>query len=77
MTFEEYLDYWGRDLKAEERRETMIGNIMDILEDYDEETPDDLKQSIINEKSNEILKAWHKKAARSRCIAEFRKAADL
>ena len=55
----------------------MIGNIMDILEDYDEETPDDLKQSIINEKSNEILKAWHKKAARSRCIAEFRKAADL
>lgn len=77
MTFEEYLDYWGQDVKAEERRKTMVGNIMDILEDYDEETPEDLKNRIHLEKDIKTLKLWLKTAAKSNGIDEFRKTVNL
>lgn len=77
MTFEEYLDYWGRDIKRECKIESKIEDILEILGEQGENIPEDLRQQISSETNLEVLKKWHKEAARNNSIAEFRKVAGI
>ena len=85
MTFEEYLGYWGEDIKKksklegklEGKIEGKIEDIVEILEEYGESIPEDLRQQISSETDLEALKTWRRAASRSNSITEFRKAANL
>lgn len=52
-------------------RDTTIENIFDLLSDYGE-IPEDLKEQITDQKDVSVLRHWHKLAARSASIEEFR-----
>ena len=57
--------------RRDECRDNTIENIFDLLSDYGE-IPEDLKKQIIDQKEISILRHWHKLAARSGSIEEFR-----
>ena len=48
-------------------------NILDLLEDLGN-IPEDIHDRIYTEKNTEILRKWHKAAARAESFAVFRKA---
>lgn len=51
--------------------ESNVINILDLLSDYGE-IPEDLKEQITDQKDISVLRHWHKLAARSASIEEFR-----
>lgn len=57
--------------RRDEGRDTTIENIFDLLSDYGE-IPEDLKEHITDQKDISVLRHWHKLAARSASIEEFR-----
>lgn len=65
-----------KESKLEGKLETMKENIISLLEDYGF-IPDDVKSIILNEMNMETLKSWHKLAARSENMADFREKAEI
>lgn len=61
--------------RKDEHNDTIIENtvncIFDLLSDYGE-IPEDLKKQITDQKDISVLRHWHKLAARSASIEEFR-----
>ena len=55
-----------------EIRDATISNIFDLLSDYGQ-TPEDLKEQINSQKDISILRQWHKLAAKSDSIEDFRR----
>jgi len=66
MKFEEIIYY---ERKEAERRRRMK-DIWELLEDYGE-ISEELKEHMEREKSETVLKKWHKLAAKSKSIEEF------
>lgn len=66
MTLEDII-YYERE---EERLATQLQAILDLLEDYGE-IPDTLKQRLEEEIRFDVLKEWHKLAAKVESISEF------
>ena len=58
--------------RKDEIRDTTISNIFDLLSDFGQ-TPEDLKEQINSQKDISILRQWHKLAARSDSIEDFRR----
>lgn len=58
---------------TEASKSTLVNNIFDLLSDYCSEIPEDLKEQINNQKDISILRQWHKLAARSDSIEDFRR----
>lgn len=69
MTFEEYLYYQRRNAA----KETMVQNILELLEDYGE-IPNALKEKLEAVEDMDLLKKYHKFAAKVGSIAEFQAA---
>ncbi len=57
----------------EASKSTLVNNIFDLLSDYCSEIPEDLMEQINNQKDISILRQWHKLAARSDSIEDFRR----
>lgn len=66
----------ARDSRVEGKMEGIIESkaeaILELLEDYGE-IPEELKSKIMEQTDLEILRVWHKKAARANSIEEFAK----
>lgn len=62
--------------KLEGKLETMKENIISLLEDYGM-VSEDIKEIIFNEMDFEILKSWHKLAARADSIVDFKEKAGI
>ena len=73
MTFEEYVQYRERDARIESK----IEDIIEILEEYNDDIPEDLRQRIASETDLNVLKLWHKTAAGSRNITAFRESVGI
>ena len=58
---------------TEASKSTLVNNIFDLLSDYCSEIPEDLMEQINNQKDISILRQWHKLAARSDSIEDFRR----
>ena len=58
---------------TEASKSTLVNNIFDLLSDYCSEIPEDLKEQINNQKDISTLRQWHKLAARSDSIEDFRR----
>ena len=67
----EKADGWAKG-KADDRAEAVI----ELLEDLGE-LPDSLKKHIIEQTNLELLKKWHKAAAKAKSIEEFEQAIGL
>ena len=65
---EEYMTL--EDIIYFEREEERVQAILDLLEDYGE-IPDSLKQRLEEEIRFDVLKAWHKLAAKVESISDF------
>ena len=65
----------ARDNKAEGKIEGKIESILELLEDYGK-IPKKLRKLISEQTDMEILKMWHKKAAKAGSIKEFEKAIE-
>jgi len=70
MKFEEIVYYERKEAAEEAYREQRLEDIWELLEDYGE-LPGEIKEQMEQEKSGDILKKWHKLAARSKSMEEF------
>jgi len=61
--------------RTEGRTEGLAEATLELLEDYGT-IPEDVQQKVLAEKDPDVLKLWHKKAARVDSIEEFRKYLD-
>ena len=66
MTIEEMLRIKEKKWKAEGKAEAVI----ELLEDIDT-VPDEIKEKILNESDLEVLRKWHKAAAKTDTMEEF------
>lgn len=77
MTFEEYLYYQRKEAAEEAAREAShdirIQSILELLEDYGE-VSEELKEKLETVKDMDLLKKYHKLAAKAGSIAEFQTA---
>lgn len=71
MHLDELIAWHRRDEHNDTIVETTVNNILDLLSDYGE-IPEDLKEHITDQKDISVLRHWHKLAARSASIEEFR-----
>ncbi len=58
------------EVKEEIKIEQKAESILELLEDYGE-IPEDLKKRVVGEKNIEILRRWHKLAAKAKSMEEF------
>jgi len=62
---------WGRaEGRAERRAENWAEAILELLEDYGA-VPEEMQKKILEEKDMDVLRRWHKRAARVTSIEEF------
>lgn len=73
MTFEDKIYYERRDAEKTATLNTKIQDIYELLEDHGP-IPDELINKLNNEKDINILKKWHKLAAKADSLEEFIKA---
>lgn len=66
MTIEEMLRIKEKKWKAEGKAEAVI----ELLEDIDT-VPDEIREKILNESDLEVLRKWHKAAAKTDTMEEF------
>lgn len=70
MRFEDLIAYERRDAAKEATQEMKKQSIYELLEDYGE-IPDTLKEKLEGKKDLELLKKYHKLAAKVDSIDEF------
>lgn len=70
MKFEEIIYYERKEAAEEAEHERRVQDICELLEDYGE-VPKDVKRKIELEENPEILKKWHKLAARAGSMEAF------
>lgn len=70
MKFEEIISYAKRDAAIDAEKKTRVQSILELLEDYGD-IPEELIQKLNDEESLEVLKKWHKLAAKSENIEDF------
>lgn len=61
--------------RAEGKAEGKAESVLELLEDLGE-IPDELKKKVMAQKDLEVLKKWHKVAARAESIAQFKEKID-
>ncbi len=62
--------------RAEGRAEGKAEDILELLEDIGN-VSDELKERIMKEKNLEILRKWHKAAARAENLEQFREKSEI
>ncbi len=67
---EEVREEVKEEVKEEIKIEQKVESILELLEDYGE-IPEDLKKRVVGEKNTEILRRWHKLAAKAKSMEEF------
>lgn len=72
MTLEEYIFYQRKD----EAIDTRVEDILELLEEYGE-IPENVRERLKETRDIDLLKKWHKLAAKSDSIAEFGEKAGL
>lgn len=77
MTFEEYVQYREMDARTEGKIEATMEAIIEILNKYGEDIPDEFIVKIKAETEYKVLKSWLKVAVESNSIAEFRRLANI